>query len=70
MPIYLKCDELLWQEKQEEDEETGIILLAYSVFLIQFIELAEKLKKYALLSRFVKLNLEHNVKKENLFFLA
>lgn len=59
--VNLTCDQLLWEEKQEENEETDLTLLAYSVFLIEFMELTGKLNKYPSLSRFVKLNLEHNV---------
>jgi len=64
----LKCDQLLWEEKQEENEETNITVSAYNVCLKELIELGSKLKKYHSLSRFVKLNLEHNVEKRESSF--
>lgn len=61
--VNLTCDQNLWEEKWEENEETDLTLWTYSAFLIELMEFAVKLKNYPSLSRFVKLNIKHNVKK-------
>lgn len=63
---------IIWEEKQEENEEKHLTLSVYGVFLVDFIELTgkqTKKPKQPSFLRFLKLNLEHTVgNRESSFF--
>lgn len=66
MVVKLKCAQILWEEKQEQNEETDIIVLSYSLFLTVYYIAWKTEKKYPSLSKLVKINLDIMLKKENL----